>query len=184
MLTPGATVSVYRPCGRRTQFRRTLLGMAQVVRTTIFSARLRWWLRYTHPDVLVRSTINRCQATLHSQHIMNSIGVIAPYKYEGMWVFDDPAVGLVREPFISGIDAMIDRLVASIPDAENGFRLLFSASPFPGHTVKLEWRREEFGGNWYYSPQFGIEGWLCPALFKYFDNAPRELYGRAEQKKG
>ena len=32
---------------------------------------------------------------------MNTIGVIAPYKYEGMWVFDDPAVGLVREPFVT-----------------------------------------------------------------------------------
>jgi hypothetical protein len=113
---------------------------------------------------------------------MNAIGVIAPYKYEGMWVFDDPAVGLLREPFVSGIDTMIDRLVASIPDAEKGFRLLFSSSPFPGHTVKLEWRREEYGGNWYYSPQFDIEGWLCPALFRYFDAAPRELYGRAEPK--
>ena len=115
---------------------------------------------------------------------MNAIGVIAPYKYEGMWVFDDPAVGLVREPFVSGIDTMIDRLVASIPDAERGFRLLFSSSPFPGYTVKLDWRREEYGGNWYYAPQFDMEGWLCPALFKYFDAAPRELYGRAEPKKG
>jgi len=59
---------------------------------------------------------------------------------------------------------MIDQLVASIPEAERGFRLLFSATPFPGHTVKLEWRREESGGNWYYCPQFDIEGWLCPAL--------------------
>ncbi len=78
---------------------------------------------------------------------MNAIGVIAPYKYEGMWVFDDPAVGLSREPFVSGIDTMIDRLVAQIPDAEKGFRLLFSATPFPGYTVKLVWRREEYGGN-------------------------------------
>lgn len=86
-----------------------------------------------------------------------------PYKYEGLWVFDDPAVGLHREPFVAGIDKMIDQLVASIPGAEHGFRLLFSARPFPGHTVKLEWRREESGGNWYSCPQFGIEGWLCPA---------------------
>ena len=113
---------------------------------------------------------------------MNAIGVIAPYKYEGMWVFDDPAVGLSREPFVAGIDTMIDRLVASIPEAEQGFRLVFSATPFPGHTVKLEWRREEAGGNWYYCPQFGIEGWLCPALFKYFDKTPPSLYGRAEAK--
>jgi hypothetical protein len=39
--------------------------------------------------------------------------------------------------------------------------------------VKLEWRREEYGGNWYYSPQFDMEGWLCPALFKYFELARR-----------
>ena len=71
---------------------------------------------------------------------MNSIGVISPYKYEGMWVFDDPRVGLTREPFVAGIDTMIDRLVASIPDAEEGFRLLFSSTPFPGYTVELSWR--------------------------------------------
>jgi hypothetical protein len=29
---------------------------------------------------------------------MNSLFVIAPYKYEGMWVFDDPEVGLSKEP--------------------------------------------------------------------------------------
>src|SRR5881296_3604887 len=114
---------------------------------------------------------------------MNAIGVIAPYKYEGMWVFDDPAVGLSREPFVAGIDTMIDRLVATIPGAERGFRLLFSATPFPGHTVKLEWRREEYGGNWYYSPQFDMEGWLCPALFKYFPEAPLEIYVKAEAKR-
>jgi len=113
---------------------------------------------------------------------MNAIAIIAPYKYEGMWVFDDSAVGLAREPFVAGIDKMIDQLVASIPEAEKGFRLLFSATPFPGHTVKLEWRREESGGNWYYCHQFGIEGWLCPALFRYFDKAPAELYARAEPK--
>jgi hypothetical protein len=113
---------------------------------------------------------------------MNTIGVIAPYRYEGMWVFDDPRVGLNREPFVAGIDTMIDRLVASISGAEKGFRLLFSATPFPGYTVNLVWRREEYGGNWYYSPAFDMEGWLCPALFKYFDKAPPELYVRAESR--
>jgi hypothetical protein len=113
---------------------------------------------------------------------MNSIGIIVPYKYEGMWVFDDPAVGLVREPFVAGIDKMIDRLVAHIPKAGQGFRLLFSATPFPGYNVKLEWRREESGGNWYYCPQFDMEGWLCPALFRYFEETPLELYGQAEAK--
>ncbi len=113
---------------------------------------------------------------------MNAISVLFPYKHEGMWVFDDPDVELRREPFVFGIDEMITRLVTAIPDAEQGFRLLFSPTPFPGHQVKLEWRREEYGGNWYFCPQLGIEGWLCPALFKYFDKAPLELYGKAEPK--
>ena len=113
---------------------------------------------------------------------MNTIEVIVPYKYAGMWVFDDPAVGISREPFVAGIDTMIDRLVASIPNAEQGFRLVFSATPFPGHTIKLTWRREEAGGNWYFCPQLGLEGWLFPVLFKYFDKTPLELYGRADAK--
>ena len=62
---------------------------------------------------------------------MNALRIIAPYKFEGTWVFDDAAVGLHREPFVAGIDVMIDRLVADIPDAANGFRLVFSPTPFP-----------------------------------------------------
>ena len=114
---------------------------------------------------------------------MNALMVIAPYKDEGMWVFDDPAVGLSKEPFIAGIDTMIDKMVADIPNAERGFRAIFSATPFPGHTSKLEWRRTESGGNWYYSDQFKMEGWLCPALFKYFPSAPREIYVKVEPLK-
>jgi hypothetical protein len=114
---------------------------------------------------------------------MNTLMVIAPYKYEGMWVFDDPTVGLLKEPFIAGIDTMIDKVVASIPNAERGFRAIFSASPFPGSQFKLEWRRAETRGNWYYSDQFKMEGWLCPALFKYFPSAPREIYVKVEEKK-
>lgn len=97
-----------------------------------------------------------------------------------MWVFDDPATGLVREPFVSGIDQMIDRLVANIPAAEKGFRLIFSPTPFPGYAVKLVRRRAEYGGNWYYCGDYNLEGWLCPALYKYFPDAPNELYARAE----
>jgi hypothetical protein len=111
---------------------------------------------------------------------VNSLFVIAPYKYEGMWVFDDPAVGLSKEPFIAGIDTMIDKIVAGSPNADKGFRAIFSAAQFPGADFKLEWRREESGGNWYYSDQFKMEGWLCPALLKYFLSAPPDIYVKVE----
>jgi hypothetical protein len=116
------------------------------------------------------------------QNDMNSLMVIVPYKYEGMWVFDDPAVGLNKEPFIAGIDTLIDKATADIPHAERGFRAIFSAMPFPGAKFKLEWRREDSGGNWYYSPEFQQEGWLCPALFKYFTSTPREIYVKVEPR--
>jgi hypothetical protein len=112
----------------------------------------------------------------------NSIMVISPYRHHGTWVFDDPSVGLVREPFVSGIPEMIDMLVREIPDAEQGFRLLFSSTQFPGYQVEIEHVREEYGGAWYRWPEQNREGWLCPALFKYFDRAPRKLYCRAEPK--
>jgi hypothetical protein len=63
----------------------------------------------------------------------NQIHVISPYRQVLTWVFDDPAVGLKAEPFVSGIPAMTDTLVQSIPHFEQGFRLLFSATPFPGY---------------------------------------------------
>ena len=104
--------------------------------------------------------------------------VIHPYKHDEMWVFDDEKVDLVREPFVAGADKMIDRMVENIPNAESGFNLLFSAQPFPGYQVKFDWRREEYGGSWYHIAALDMEGWLCPALFKYFDEAPKELYAQ------
>ena len=99
---------------------------------------------------------------------MNALRVIHPYKTEGVWVFDDEAVGLVQEPFVSG--------------AKAGFTLIFSDKPFPGHQAAFEWRREEYEGNWYYAPALDMEGWLCPALFKYFEAAPPKLYAQFKAK--
>jgi hypothetical protein len=113
---------------------------------------------------------------------MNTLIAIYPYKYEGMWVFDDAKVGLVQEPFVSGADTIIDQMTSEILGADRGFRLLFSAQPFPGFNAELEWRREEMGGNWYYSSALRQEGWLCPALFRYFEAAPKKIYAKFEAK--
>lgn len=97
-------------------------------------------------------------------------------------MFDDPRFGLVQEAFISGADIIIDRAVAHIPDAATGFLMVFSSVPFPGHTFRLEWRRADSEGNWYYAPAFDVEGWLCPALLKYFDNPPRKIFFQVKPK--
>jgi hypothetical protein len=115
---------------------------------------------------------------------MNSILAIHPYKAQGQWVFDDEGVGLRREPFVSGADDIIERMVVDLANPEQGFTLLFSATPFPGHNAVLEWRRAESGGNWYYSATLDAEGWLCPALFKYFESAPETIYAQFKSKTG
>ena len=110
----------------------------------------------------------------------NAILIIKPYWYNETWVFDDKRVNLYQEPFVAGIPEMINHITKGIPNAKNGFRLLFSANSFPGYQMKLIWLREETGGNWYYLEDLKIEGWLCPALFKYYKKAPKEIYAKAE----
>jgi hypothetical protein len=106
---------------------------------------------------------------------------IRPYCEDGIWMFDDPAVGLVGEALVQGIDRMIEDITKDFADPASGFRLLFSDEPFPGNQIELEWvRPDESGGNWYFCPQLGYQGWLCPALLLYFPTPPRTIYCRAE----
>jgi hypothetical protein len=112
----------------------------------------------------------------------NEIMVIVPYWYRGTWVFDDASVGLDKEPFVSGIPEMIDILVRNIPGAQKGFKMLFSAKPFPGYQMELNWVKAEHEGNWYRIKDGSAEGWLCPAMFKYFGAVPPEIYVKAEKK--
>jgi len=115
----------------------------------------------------------------------NAMMIIAPYWASGTWVFDDANVGLVAEPFVSGAPAMIDQVIdlagIDLSDARrDGVRLLFSANPFPGFHKEALRVREDLGGNWYRFEEPELEGWLCPALFHYFDEAPERLFLKAE----
>ena len=118
-----------------------------------------------------------------------SILTIYPYLLETTWVFDDEKTGLKEEAFVCGATEMVTRLVETkrIPNAESGFAMHFSDTSFDDHDVELKWLRsdnEQFGmgGNWYAGEVGGerMEGWLCPALFHYFEKAPEKIYVRAE----
>ena len=75
---------------------------------------------------------------------------------------------------------IITLLVADIPKAQSGFRLTFSAAPFPGHKLVVTRGKAESGGFWYNVQNSDQTGWLCPALFKFFPKAPEKLYVRAD----
>src|SRR3990172_6723475 len=101
----------------------------------------------------------------------NTLMTILPYWSQGTWVFDDESVELVAEPFVSGIPEMITEMVKDIPNAKKGFQR------------ELIWVREEYEGSWYRLAKTKQEGWLCPAMFHYFEKAPKRLYVTAEPLK-
>jgi hypothetical protein len=118
----------------------------------------------------------------------NSQIVIAPYWWQGTWVFDDERYGLEREPFVKGAPEIITRLVERAGlDPEiarrDGIRLLFSAQAFPGCQEEASRIRPELGGWWYRTVEPALEGWLCPELFNYFTEAPDRLYVKAEAQR-
>jgi len=114
---------------------------------------------------------------------MNAIRVIHPYKDQGTWVFDDPDKGLAKEPFVSGSDTILDRMVEGVPAEAMDLSVFFSDKAFPGFQYELVRRREEMGGYWYFVPQLGMEGWLCPALFRYFETAPETIFVQTQVKR-
>lgn len=109
-----------------------------------------------------------------------------PYLLNGTcWVFDDERTGLKEEAFVCGMSEMISRVVEAkgVPNAARGFAMTFAAEPFSGHDVELHWiRPDDNGGNWYEGTVVGghMEGWLCPALLLYFEQAPRQIFVRCD----
>jgi len=113
------------------------------------------------------------------------------------WVFDDERTGLKEEAFVLGMSEMISRVVKAkaIPNPAAGFALTFDEKPF-NHDVQLTSMSPTAAaaalhcrptdipafGNWYKADVLGREmiGWLCPALFLYFSQAPNTIYAKAE----
>lgn len=110
----------------------------------------------------------------------NSIMIIHPYWKHSNWVFDDKDTGLIAEAFVSGmteiIEALLNKAGFTNDEAIDKFTAIFSATPFPEYTgVLTHIESDEYGvGNWYQYED--MKGWLCPALFKYFSEAPKQIY--------
>ena len=131
----------------------------------------------------------------------NVMNVIQPYWYMNCWVFDDASKGVEQESLEGrfeaelreirvlarliggGVTKMIDYLVKDIPDAREGFILLFSSQPFAGYQVELIRIAEENGGCLYRGENCSGEAWLSPALFGYFETIPESLYMKAEPQR-
>jgi hypothetical protein len=113
-----------------------------------------------------------------------------------VWVFDDILTDLTAEALVSGTDTLINYMVNespfAIPDAQCGFKLTFSDKFFEGCQVVGNWFKTDIDdigmnitGNWYNWNLVdqdipNINGWLCPALFLYFKEAPNQLFAQVQ----
>jgi hypothetical protein len=126
----------------------------------------------------------------------NQIMAIRPYwdTDTKCWVFDDKNYGLVAEPFVLGMSEIIDQFLID-NQGTNGlkprqaFTMLFAKSEMPGTLLRLDKLYEEYGGCWYEKHSYtqprtltladktgSDKGWLCAALFHYFDEAPDSIF--------
>lgn len=105
----------------------------------------------------------------------NSIFTLEVYKEGKMWVFDDPRVGLVKEPFVAGADTFIDLFAKE----KKAITIVFSTIKFPDYLVKVDLVKRSKNNNYgtdYICKKLKHELWLCPALNLYYPISPKEIY--------
>jgi hypothetical protein len=86
-------------------------------------------------------------------------------------------VELNREPFVCGVPEIFDKLLLRKGISDDSFNLIFSDQAFP-NCEHASWSKGEDWGNWYSMEidSAPFTGWLCPALFRYYEHAPADLY--------
>ena len=110
----------------------------------------------------------------------NAMMSIKIYRHCDTWAFTDLPKGLQDEPFVCGIPEIIDHFINNFSDpSKQTHRIIFSARNFPYSHGKLVKTKMEAGGAWY-SYENSMEGWLCPATLKFFEEHPDELYVKFE----
>jgi hypothetical protein len=106
----------------------------------------------------------------------NALYTIRPYRMGSVRAFDDPARGLQAEPLVAGMPEMINRVMTLQRLEGDHVTIVFSDRPFPG-ALHLTKTRPEDAGAWYrLSEPFEAEGWLCPAMLRYFPEHPQDVY--------
>ncbi len=137
----------------------------------------------TNNQMLNEYNVSAGRTNLNSK---NSILVINPYYWNGMWVFDDSRTGLIREPFVAGADLLIEHQfnkMRVLEQGKNGFVAIFSKIPFPDYQIELSFKEFDHMGTVYTTSETNFKNssgenqiWLCPALNLYFSDSPEKLF--------
>ena len=124
----------------------------------------------------------------HIRNVDSTIYLLQLYKHDGLWCFDHPDMGIEREPFVEGMDAIIDRLQdLHAPGCETPVLIFSEQLPVLGPSILLMHDHTEMrnGEPWnlYYAPGLELEGWLCPVMLKFYPKPPAELHARLRAEK-
>ena len=128
--------------------------------------------------------LRKLKRKLSKQPIDNSIYTMRVYRHESAWVFDHYGLGLIKEPFVAGADEIFDEIahLRAVDPSRARIDILFSDVQFPGWQILAEHLGPSMGGDDYHiiSSEFETldthEFWLCPALLKYFHEAPNRIF--------
>ena len=132
---------------------------------------------------------------------MNDVHIITvkkSRKYGGLYIFDDLAKGLVKEPFVTDASAVIDRMKKDKGIKGSNVTIMFSKTFLPKNDevlVLIKKLREryaikdsttnkfiikEYVNGKYVSGTYKTSKdetlWLCPAQLKYFDKIAPVIY--------
>ena len=135
----------------------------------------------------MKNLINWIKGFIFSLKSSNSIHTMHVYRHHNIWVFDNPSVGLVKEPFVAGADEVFDYIAKAhcgldTPEDNLYMDILFASTDFPGRQLWAGWVGSSVGGNDYkvlnsdFAPLINHNLWLCPALLKYYRKAPMDIY--------
>ena len=95
---------------------------------------------------------------------------------DGLWVYDDSKFGVREQPFVFGMDLILERMVVQVEKVEDRLNLVFASIPFPGSEFCLEFVREETEGFVYRWEEKNLQGWFSPSLRNYFPEPPPKIY--------
>jgi len=112
------------------------------------------------------------KSILPANQVNNSIMAISPYRWNGVWAFDDESTGLVRELLVGGADTFMDK----ISNGASQVTVIFSPSPFPGYEYKVDKIEQDGFGTTYFHEETNHTLWLCPALWKYIATSPDSIF--------
>ena len=84
----------------------------------------------------------------------------------GMWVFSDGHREINSEPFVDGMDVILDHVSGRIPRTVDSVASIW----FNFSDLALQ------GGYYYRLEGTDLRGWICPVALKYFPTHPERIY--------